>query len=143
MSVNYTQYCIYGIHLEEKNYRTVISPAEYEMQNRYDTKTGKIIRQEKVLVKNNVIKYEVFGVEEYGWWELCDGLEEQFPCLDVVQDEDSIFIGQGIGDSHGDRIELIEGDVTLEELKAYHEEVKEQLNVRDEELSLHFFTRIE
>lgn len=67
MGVNYRQYCVIGIKIPIEDIKVVTSPAVYEEQNRYDSKTGKVKGTERVLVKHEQSHYKWDGkvYEEY------------------------------------------------------------------------------
>jgi hypothetical protein len=117
MGVNYTQHCIIGIKLNLKDLEVVTSPAIYELQNRYDVKTGKINKTENVLVKQKEYHYEFEGkiYKEYYAWEIVeqsgfDGYTDEYRSR-------TIFLGFKIkAQGHGN-VDLIKEELTLDTIK--------------------------
>lgn len=117
MGVTYEQRCILGICIDSDDCRTIKSEAVYEMQNRYDVKTGKVKGQEKVLIKEAEEEYTFGAVSEIDFWALYEELCEVYDDLDVRLNDDCIYIGRDIGD-HEDTYgpSLLSGSVSLQKL---------------------------
>ena len=139
MGVNYGQYCIIGVSLCREDCEKINSEAVFEGQKRYDTKTGKVCKIEKVLVKEEDVEYSAFGITEDGWWKLYNALGEEFPHLDLVYVKDDILLGKKAGVTYDcGRVELLSGEVSIRQILQDAEEVKAALG--DVEIGLHFET---
>ena len=116
MGTNYGQNCMVGIRLERDDLKKVISPEEYRDEPRYDTRTGKQIKTERIIVKNEVFVYEVFGKEYDDLYEVeIDGLV----CRSNFDPDKryGFFIGLDIGeDLDCGRVELLQGSLSLAEI---------------------------
>lgn len=142
MGTNYSQYCMVGVRFDKDDLKKIISPIEYRDEPRYDTRTGKQIRTERILVKEEDFVYEVLGVEYDDLSEVeIDGLD----CREN-SDPDEIgdfFIGLDIGDNYDcGRVELLQGSVSLGEISEKAKIVSEKLNVPIEDVGVHFITSV-
>lgn len=140
MGIDYTQCCIYGLAIRKEDVKTVISPAKYEKQNRYNPKTGKVTHTENTLVKEAEESYSIFGVNEESFHELGWALAKAFPELAVYvpYDEDVIYLGYNVADSEGGgRVTLLRGFICLEELSDLHKQLVCDLKEHETEFGHH------
>lgn len=142
MGTNYGQTCMVGVRFEPDDLKKIISPEEYRDEPRYDTRTGKQIRTERILVKEEDFVYEVLGVEydDLGEVEI-DGLccAENFD----PNERDGFFIGIEIGDEYDcGRVDLLQGSISLLEISEKAKIVSEKLNVPIEDIGVHFITYV-
>lgn len=113
MGVNYRQYCVIGIKISIEDIKVVTSPAVYEEQNRYDSKTGKVKGTVRVLVKHEQSHYKWDGkvYEEY------DDLRyiKYDGSIKTYGTDKHIYFGYFI-DANEDcgNVDLIEDELTLE-----------------------------
>ena len=142
MGTNYGQTCMVGVRFERDDLKKIISPAEYRDEPRYDTRTGKQIRTERILVKREDFVYEVLGVEYDDLSEVeIDGLD----CRENSDpdERDGFFIGIEIGDDYDcGRVDLLQGSVSLKEISEKAKTVSEKLNVPIEDIGVHFITYV-
>lgn len=115
MGINYYQHCIIGIKVSVDDLLVVTSPAVYEEQNRYDSKTGKVIGTERVLVKEEESHYVWDGkiYEEYD--DLCQIEFDESIGTDTYFIDDHIYFGYSIGSNKDyGKADLIDDELTLE-----------------------------
>lgn len=143
MGLDIHQHAIVGVKLSIKDIKKVISPAIYEDQPRYDTKTGELKRHERVLVKEEKSVYVVGPYEFEKPWSI------NFNDLDVEYLEDDIYIGlKALGEDERDtNTEFLSGSISLMKLESVMVEVKNKffhlgLNDLANKVQLHFFTDI-
>jgi hypothetical protein len=141
MGVNYTQRRMLGISVYLDYLKTIDSEAVYELQSRYNPKTGKEISKEKVLVKQEASHYEFMGEKAEDMYELCQQLEKRTG-LKVDQDDDArlLYIGIPFGEltDYG-RVDLLDGEVEIGWLLAEANRLKDILGV---EVSIHFYSSV-
>ena len=141
MGVNYTQRRMLGISVYLDDLKTIDSEAVYELQSRYNPKTGKKISEEKVLVKNEVFHYEFMGVRAEDMYDLCQDLEAKLD-LRADQDDDAglLYIGIPFGQlkDYG-RVDLLEGEVEIGWLLAEADRLKDILG---QEVSILFYSSV-
>lgn len=140
MGVNYCQYCILGIKVKIANLKHIISPAEYADQARYDTRTGKQISTERVLVKEEDYEYRFMGYS--GDSDLFYTLPDDLGLGGGVdQDGEFFYMGYKIGDDtdYG-RVEMLCGSLSLDDIQEKISELAPILNVDLEQIQLHFFS---
>ena len=127
MGIDYYQHVIVGIKFNRDSFRREISPAIWEMQKRYDTKTGKVSHVERVLVKD--AQYEWFlpntniKLDCKDHYDLDSSIlklcKNNFKVdLDVKIFEDNIYIGKEINltQSYG-RFHPLNGYIPSEDFK--------------------------
>lgn len=143
MGVSYIQYAILGIKINKEDIKKVLSEAVYELQPRYDTKTGKEIGKERVLVKEKEEVYEFKGVKNSYFYELEYDLEKGFPDLDVLttggyNDEECIYIGKSLKMNSNDyTFDGMDGEISVKKIMELEKEVS---RILDEEVQLYFWT---
>lgn len=119
MGTNYTQYVVLGIEVKEKDCKTIISPPKYELQNRYDPRTGEVVRQENVLIKSEQYKYSFAGVEFDEFYDMEYVLRKNFsdPNIKFVYADSFYYIGYLLGESEGGgNIDLLKGNISVMEV---------------------------
>jgi hypothetical protein len=141
MGVNYQQKCMVGIEIPLSDITIVVSEAVYEDQNRYNPKTGKITGTEKVLVKEEELKYVFMGKESTDWYSMIENLADELGIDSYIQDTDDGYgyfcLGTFIGDEHDmGRADLLEGSVPISHLVKLMTELKETLG----DVQLHFLS---
>ena len=143
MGVNYDQYCLVGIEVEEESCRKVLKPAEYETQNRYNPRTGEVTHQEKVLVREEEYVYE-FNGKEYDdyFYSFVESVASEND-LRCAVDQESGFgvVGFSLGDStdYG-RADLLTGSESIKRVLDLVDRLKEIFP--DHEVSIHFVTNV-
>jgi hypothetical protein len=128
VSVNFTQKVLVGVSLSLLEIERVISEAVYENQPNYDTKTGKKIGENKVLVKEaeSVYDFGKFRCEDLE--DLVSEIEEGYG-LTAFFDNDFLYVGEEIGESEDyDRVDLRSGEIDLEELMDIFARVGKQID---------------
>lgn len=140
MGTNYTQHCIVGLAIPVEEVKTIISPQEIEFQNRYDTRTGKVIGQERVVIKEQVCEYILAGSKSdcpHALSDMINGNDgHQLSCWFIY---DVFYIGLPIVEaSEYGRVELIEDEITLDVLKSAFAEASKSLK----DPKLIFFSQI-
>ena len=143
MGVNYCQKCMVGIEVALSDITHVVSEAVYEDQNRYNPKTGKITGTERVLVKEEELKYVFMGKESTDWYSMIENLADELGIDSYIQDgeceEDAYFcIGTFVGDEQDmGRADLLTGSVEISYLVKLMTELKDKL---PGDISLHFLS---
>jgi hypothetical protein len=143
MGVNYDQKCMVGIEVDLSDITYVVSEAVYEDQNRYDPRTGKILKTEKVLVKAAELEYVFMGKESDDWYCMIENIAAELDLDSYVQEDDSdgeayFCIGTFIGDERDmGRVDLLEGSVEISYLVKLMTELKDKL---PGDISLHFLS---
>lgn len=128
MGTSVYQYCIVGLALGHDQVKTVISPLVTEVQNRYDTKTGKVIRKETVVVKEEVARYSIMGYEN----ECPDALTQEINRLEGQIRCDyrppMFYVGVPVlKTSRYEQFNLLCGAISLEELQEVFKKASEKL----------------
>lgn len=150
MGLDIYQNAIAGVKLSLEDIKKVISPAIYENQPRYDTKTGELKRHERVLVKEEKSVYKVGPYEFKNLWDIQFFKKDNYK-LYVNTKDDFIYIGLevpiGLDENAGIDGEILNGSISLMKLESVMVEVKNKLfdlGLRDLEskVELHFFTDI-
>jgi hypothetical protein len=142
MGINYTQYAIVGVKFDTNSLLVIDSPAVYEEQKRYDTRTGKVIKTEKVLVKEEESHYE-FNYKKYDdLWEIESEYSKEKETR-VIIIEDGLYIGYPIGEktfvNYG-RADLLNESVSYSDLVDIFEKAKIRFSTM--EVSLHFVASV-
>lgn len=143
MGVNYDQKCMVGIEVPLSDITTVVEEAVYENQNRYNPKTGKITGTERVLVKEEVLKYSFMGRESGNWCAMIESLADEIGLDSYIQEgncpgEEYFCIGKFIGDNNDmGRADLLTGSVEISYLVRLMTELKDTLPGN---ISLHFLS---
>ena len=142
MGVNYRQKCMVGIEVALSDITVVVSEAVYEDQNRYNPKTGKITGTERVLVKEEELKYVFMGEESDDWYCMIENIAEELGIDSYIQegdDGDAYFcIGTFVGDEQDmGRADLLTGSVEISYLVKLMTELKDKL---PGDISLHFLS---
>ena len=129
MGIDYCQSCMIGVVFTEEELKKVISKQEFEMQPRYDPKTGKQVSVEKVIIKDEQCIYSLMGEEREDLYLLAEDLADKFD-LDCQPDydEESICLGMFLGEScsYG-RVDLLCGDYKIEELQKMKKSLAKKL----------------
>lgn len=139
MGVNYNQFCIFGLAFALDDIKIIESPDEYKLENRYDVKTGKVTRQEKVLVKEEVYHYRINGFN----FECPDSycFKDYYTKFDSYND--MLYVGYEIGSFHDfGRVELLEGSVSLSELEEMSSKISKDFPEHKNQIMLHFFNMV-
>ena len=143
MGVNYRQYCMLGIKVTEDECLKVISPAIYADEPRFDTKTGKQVSTEKVLREEADEIYKWRDFESYYFGGLSFQINNEYINTEIDAVEacgyGSLYIGVHISSTMDcGRVELLEGEVSLEEIEDYTQDLI-QNGFGRKEIGLHFF----
>jgi len=142
MGVNYTQSCIIGIELDYDQVKEVISPAKYEEQNRYNSRTGEVVRTESVLVKHEESVFKGFGVENECFYEFAEELAAKYELDAAViyaDYETRGYLGKRLGDSRDfGRIGFLDGNVSVTEIIKVRTEIAQKLDIKTEDVKIHF-----
>jgi hypothetical protein len=96
MSVDYTQKCILGLEFDIEKLKVIDKKALYETQNRYDTKTGEIIKTENVKIKDEEYHYEFMGESYQDLYSISYEYED----ISVIVDGNSLFFGISLGETY-------------------------------------------
>lgn len=148
MGIDYDQYCILGWKFDRNDIERQISPAEYQKQDRFDTKTGKVTHQENVLVKAREYVLEVAGVQDEYIYDLAEAVAEKFGLNYAVDsDSDSFCLGIKLGENPDfgySRVDLLDGSVCLDDLASFITTLKElQPDIApDQAIELHFMYHV-
>lgn len=141
MSVNYDQKCMVGIEVALSDITVVVSEATYEDQNRYDPRTGKILKTEKVLVKAAELKYVFMGEESDDWYCMIENIAEELGLDCYVprsDDEQYFYIGTFVGEEQDmGNVDMLTGSVEISYLVKLMTELKDKL---PGDISLHFLS---
>ena len=142
MGVNYRQKCMVGIEVALSDITVVVSEAVYEDQNRYNPKTGKITGTERVLVKEEELKYVFMGEESDDWYCMIENIAEELGIDSCIQEDDDgdayFYIGTLVGDEQDmGRADLLTGSVEISYLVKLMTELKDKL---PGDISLHFLS---
>jgi hypothetical protein len=152
MGVNYEQIAVLGIEVKAKDCKVITSPAVYEKQNRYNSKTGKVSHQETVLVKEEEYKYSFGGFEFEDFWDLGNdadfrdmfidpNLEMVYVCDDYS--DGRYLIGYKIGDDADcGRATLLDGEISVAELVEKQLKLEEIFSSNKDRIKLHFTTQV-
>ena len=140
MGINYTQYAIIGVEFDIDSLLVIDSPAVYEEQKRYDTKTGKVIKTEKVLVKEEESHYEFDGEKYYDIWEIESKYSKE-KGLKAMVIENTLYIGYPVGEKtdYG-RADLLNERVCYSDLVDIFEKAK--IRFSNMGVSLHFVVSV-
>lgn len=149
MGVDYSQLCMVGFRVSDEELLQTREDPVYEMQPRYNTKTGEKTHEEKVLVKEAEEVYSFFGYEECNINELCEILYKPLKDvgLDVKRDGGGYYdvTGLVIGISIGDyedfgRIDMLEGSISLEKIQEIADKIKKVFP--NQEISIEFLSYV-
>lgn len=138
MGVNFNCYVFYGLSLEAEDFKELISPAVYEDQPRYDTRTGQVVKTERVLVKEEQAVYKMAGLEDVKFYSLVGRIARKFD-LDIVENMDGVyFVGYNVFETEGyEQNDLADGTCDLDTLKKYHADMLEKFPDLEEYIGLH------
>lgn len=121
MGINYSQYILVGTKVDKDSIKVIKEPSQYEIQNRYDTRTGKIVRQEKVLIKQEEYVFKFLNKEYDDIYEI----ENDFPDLKLLIFDEYIILGMNILNKESfDRVDLITGKFNIEQLTEFFNKVQ-------------------
>ncbi len=139
MGTNYYQQCIIGVHFTEEELKKITSPAVFEKQPRYNTRTGKIDHYETILVKNEEYHYSFMGNDFYD----LEDIELFINGLDVLvtskNENTHLYIGQYIyGHVDYGRVELIETEISADSFIKTVESVSNLLKVDKDKVKMYF-----
>lgn len=137
MSVNYEQHCMIGVSFDFDELKRVTSKAEYKLEDRYDIRTGKVTHQEKILVKEEKVRYELCG-------RIFDYIEDiQIDGLFVEYDDDYLYIGLPVTEPVDlGRVTLLEDSFDLLNLEKIQDRVKNILPQYANRIGIHLFYTI-
>lgn len=140
MGINVTQKMIIGIALDSDECHYQKSPAVYDEQPRYDTKTGVQTHTERVLVKEEETYFKFRDVveENEGFHYFIEVVGTKYN-LDVAVDEESEigYIGYNCGLNNGSySFDLLEGSLSIDDINDNVTALKEIF--LDEEIGIHF-----
>ena len=135
MSVNFSQKMIIGTKIYHDELKVVTEKAQYEDQNRYDTRTGKIIKTVSVLIKDEEYHYEFLN-KKYD--DIFD-IDHDFPELNLYYFDEYIILGWEILKPKDlGRVDLIQGKISLEEFTEAFKKVKDILPTSEIECYLDY-----
>lgn len=128
MGVEYYQYCIVGLSFSEDEVKTILQPKETELQNRYDTRTGKVIKQERVVIKEEISEYNLAGYKSTCPYDLANQIDRDDEHLSCWFIDDVFYIGIQLtaANPHG-RVELLEDVISLKEIMEKFDKANEFL----------------
>lgn len=139
MGVDYHQYCMIGIKIPVEDLKVVTSPAVYEDQNRYDSKTGKVKGTERVLVKDEEYHYEWDGKVYEEPYDLGE-IEYDDP-VETYHLDDYLYFGYMIDeDEDYGRVNLLEGELTLELIQERFDLISKKFP--DYPVKMYFMSRV-
>lgn len=134
MGVNYEQHCMVAVSFDWDELKRVTSKAEYKLEDRYDTRTGKVTHQEKVLIKEEEFCYELCG-RRFKYIE-----DIHFEGLFVEYDEDYLYIGLPVTEPVDlGRVTLLEDSFDLLNLEKLQDRVKKVLPEYANCVGIHLF----
>lgn len=137
MGVNYDQKCMVGIEIYVSDIKVIIEEAVYENQNRYDSRTGKITKTERVLVKEEDAVYVLMGKKYSDRDSLAKDIAEDLG-LDYSIEDDYFYIGEFVGEENGmGNVDMLTGSVEISYLVKLMTELKDKL---PGDISLHFLS---
>ncbi len=126
-----SQRCIVGISADIEELKVVDTEAIFEEQNRYDTRTGKILKTDTVLVKDEEYHYEWLGCKGQSISSLIANAEKAFK-VESFEGEETIYLGFSLGDNvNCGRIDLLQGYVSIEEVNATVKTLQEMFPKED------------
>ena len=143
MGVDYDQKCMVGIEVDLSDITVVVSDAVYEDQNRYDPRTGKILKTEKMLVKAAKLEYVFMGKESDDWYCMIENIAEELGLDCYVprsDDEQYFYIGTFVGEEQDmGNVDMLTGSVEINYLVKLAEDLKSKLSGN---ISLHFLSSV-
>lgn len=142
MGVNFTQYAMIGWKFDVGNIKTEVVPPIYEDQARYDTRTGKPIASNRVLVKYGQYEYKLFDCTSDDPYYLCEEIRDKYN-LDCECVNGTVYIGKFIGEREDyGRVELLEDEISVNSLADIVEDFTRYIEFVDESPSLIFFSQV-
>jgi hypothetical protein len=117
MGTNYYQYGIVGVKVKLKDILAVESPAVYEKQSRYDTRTGLPISTENVLVKDEVSYYMFMGTRYDEIYDI--EYDERYKDLEFQYSEydEAFYLGVDVGEERDcGRATLLGGEASVDDI---------------------------
>ena len=139
MGVGYRQYCMSGVSFDWSELKTVIAPAEYKLENRYDTRNGKVTYQEKILVKEEECCYTLCGRT----FKYIDDIQLDGLWTEIDYENEIIYIGFPIGEPEDlGRVTLLEDSLDLLNLEKLQDRVKDMLPQYSRRVGMHLFYRV-
>ena len=126
MGTNYYQHAIVGIEVSRKEITVIESPAVYEKQNRYDSRTGLPVRTENVLVKDEVSYLMFMGTRYEEMYDIEYDKKYTDLTFEYSEENDSFYLGIDFGETIDlGRVSLLDGEVSLDELSQKAKYVQE------------------
>lgn len=146
MGVNYNQYCLVGIRIDEDDAKKIIKPAEYETQNRYDPRTGKVTNTVEVLVKDEQTVYEFEGFtyddDFYGFIEsLAKKHKLDYAVNEQVCPYGVVGFSLGTQEDYG-RVTLLECEEEISDILLSVDTLKDIFPNMEDEIEIHFVTSV-
>ena len=138
MITNYNQICIIGTKFTLDEITIVDSPAVFEKQNRYDTRTGAITKIENVMISDEKFHYEFLGKSYDDIYDIENDYEDLVLHLDY--DDNCAALGYEIEATDYGSAELIDVSLELEEITNIF--AKMQIRFSNTKIEMHFLTRI-
>jgi hypothetical protein len=141
MGINYHQYAILGIRIDESDIKYIESPAFYENQNRYNTTTGQVKGTERVKVKDEVSYCMFMGTKYDELYDIEYDKKYEELIANFDSEENCLYLGVEVCDTKDfGRANLLDGGVSISELKDSAEIVKKYFP--DLEIKLYFFSSV-
>lgn len=139
MGVNYDCNVVCGIRLDREELKVILSPAVYEDQPRYDTRTGKVIKTEKVLVKQEKHIYKFGEFEDEDFYDLTNNIAVS-KGLDMFygQDHEYTVVGQELFEQKDcGKLSAPEGECSEGEISDIFKEIREAFPGNEELVLIH------
>lgn len=136
MGVDYRQYCMIGVSFDWNELKTVIAPAEYKLENRYDTRTGKVTHQEKILVKEEESCYMLCGRT----FKYIDDIRLDGLWTEINYEDQCLYIGLPVTEPEDlGHVTLLEDSFDLLNLEKLQDRVKDMLPQYSRRVGMHLF----
>jgi|688.fasta_scaffold192940_4 hypothetical protein len=143
MGTNFEQKCIVGFILSKKELTVIDQEEQFELQSRYDTKTGKETHKEKVMIREEESYFKFVDIVADDLYNLVNMIKSDygFEAGTFWSDDDNyLWVGYELGDTENyGRVDLLTGSLDIEVLR----ELKGNLEGRfDLPIALHFITEV-
>lgn len=138
MSTVYNQLGIVGFDVKIEDLKVVDSPEKFQMVQKYNPNTGEKSHEVKDIIQWEKCHYELFGfsVDEVYDFEPCIKMEYRVECLTDRKNK-RLVIGKSVAKiSHQYNINLLDTEISLEELEKMKAEVLEKFPGQDVRLIL-------
>lgn len=123
MGTNFEQKCIIGFILSEKELTVIDQEEQFELQPRYDTRTGKETHKEKVIIKDEESHLKFAHIVADDLYDLVELIKTEFGFEAGVFESDfesgifNMWVGHELGNTENyGRVDLLTGSLNIDEL---------------------------